>query len=83
MIYTDYLCSSEEKNMRKKKALESKQIHEKEMSEKYSIEKLFKEKNENVNSADNLSNETNTALVKVNENWFTKIKNFFKKFISK
>lgn len=53
------------------------------MSEKYSIEKLFKEKNEKVNSADNLSNETNTALVKVNENWFTKIKNFFKKFISK
>jgi len=82
MIYTDYLCSPEEKNKRKKSALESKQIYEKEISEKYSIDKLFKEKNEAINSIDNSKKKNNLSLVKANENWFTRIKKFFKKFIS-
>ena len=85
MIYTDYLCSLEEKNMLKKMTLESKQIYEKEISEKYNIDKLFKERHVNTNLIKDINkhNNTNTALIEYKESLFTKLKNFIFRILHK
>jgi len=83
MIYTDYLCAPEEKNIRKKRALELKQIYDKQNSEKYNQDNIFKKVNNKVeNEKEEISeNNMETALVQYKESFFARFKNFIFKIL--
>lgn len=77
MIYTDFLCSQEEKNELIQKSIELNKKFQQESLEKYNPDNIFKTKKDKIDTIDDHNMQTNLALVKVNENWFTKIKKFF------
>lgn len=77
MIYTDFLCSQEEKNELIQKSIELNKKFQQESLEKYNPDNIFKAKKDKIDTIDDHNMQTNLALVKVNENWFTKIKKIF------
>lgn len=77
MIYIDFLCSQEEKKEYKQKSIDLNKRLEQVALEKYNPDKIFKEKKDKINIINESNMQTNLSLVRVNENWFTKIKGFF------
>lgn len=84
LIYRDFLCSEEERNiLQKKDAEELQKVQnelDNELKEKYSIDNLFsKNTTDNVNKDDNINNTNEVAMVEYKEEkWYQKIFNIIK-----
>ena len=72
LIYRDYLCSREEKQVLINKDKEEIKKYEEALREKYNPDNIFKKSKENID----VENNTNTALIERKESIFTKIKKF-------
>lgn len=77
LIYRDFLCSNEEKEILKNRDSEKLKEEEQQLREKYNPDDIFKNKNRNVPQEDQQSLETRMTVVQ-EEKWYQKIFNLIK-----
>ena len=77
LIYRDFLCSNEEKEILKIRDSEKLKEEEQQLREKYNPDDIFKNKNRNVPQEEQPSLETRMTVVQ-EEKWYQKIFNLIK-----
>ena len=77
LIYRDFLCSNEEKEILKNRDSEKLKEEEQQLREKYNPDDIFKNKNRNVPQEEQQFQETRMTVVQ-EEKWYQKIFNLIK-----